>query len=182
MRKMIYIVFMVVLLFFVVGCGMEQNAKDVAIEYMELYRTKDERIIQELDEYVDNEDLSDSQKEKYRDILEKEYSTLMYQVTNERYEGNTAFITMEITVIDLYKAQKEAANYFNENSEEFNDEEGEYDRSLYTDYKLDLMSKETDTITYTIDVKVEKEDDVWKVVQLSNESLEKIHGIYNYEE
>ena len=182
MRKIIYIVFMVVVLFFVVGCGMEKNAKDVAIEYMELYRTKDERIIKELDEYVDNEDLSDNQKEKYRDVLEKEYSTLMYQVTNERYEGNTAFITMEITVIDLYKAQKKAANYFNENSDEFNDEDGEYDRSLYTDYKLDLMSKETDTITYTIDVKVEKENDVWKVVQLSNESLEKIHGIYNYEE
>jgi hypothetical protein len=45
-----------------------------------------------------------------------------------------------------------------------------------------MMSKETDTVTYTIDIKVEKDGDDWKVVQLSNESLEKIHGIYNYEE
>jgi hypothetical protein len=50
------------------------------------------------------------------------------------------------------------------------------------DYKLDMMSKQMETVTYTIDIKVEKDEDAWKVVQLSNESLEKIHGIYNYEE
>jgi hypothetical protein len=106
----------------------------------------------------------------------------MYKVVDEQYEGNVAFITMEITVIDLYKSQEESAKYFNDNPTEFNDEDGEYDRDLYTDYKLDMMSKETDTVTYTIDIKVEKDGDDWKVVQLSNESLEKIHGIYNYEE
>jgi hypothetical protein len=50
------------------------------------------------------------------------------------------------------------------------------------DYKLDKMTEEMDTVSYTIDIKVEKEGDNWKVVQLSNENLEKIHGIYNYEE
>jgi hypothetical protein len=169
-------------MFVVVGCGMEMNAKDVAVEYLEMYRNKDKKIIQELDDYVKNENLNDNQKQKYKEILEREYSTLMYEVTDERYEGDVAFITMEVTVIDLYKAQKDSASYFNEHQDEFNDEDGEYDKELFMDYKLDMMSKQMETVTYTIDIKVEKDEDTWKVVQLSNESLEKIHGIYNYEE
>lgn len=182
MKRLLLCLMLVLSMFFVSGCGMEKSARDVAIEYLELYRTKDKVVMDELGEFIENENLNDTQKEKYKEILEREYGTLMYKVVDEQYEGNVAFITMEITVIDLYKSQEESAKYFNENPTKFNDEDGEYDRDLYTDYKLDMMSKETDTITYTIDIKVEKDGDDWKVVQLSNESLEKIHGIYNYEE
>lgn len=182
MKRLLLCLMLVFSMFFVSGCGMEKSARDVAIEYLELYRTKDKVVMDELGEFIENENLNDIQKEKYKEILEREYGTLMYKVVDEQYEGNVAFITMEITVIDLYKSQEESAKYFNENPTKFNDEDGEYDRDLYTDYKLDMMSKETDTITYTIDIKVEKDGDDWKVVQLSNESLEKIHGIYNYEE
>ena len=182
MKRLLLCLMLVLSMFFVSGCGMEKSARDVAIEYLELYRTKDKVVMDELGEFIENENLNDTQKEKYKEILEREYGTLMYKVVDEQYEGNVAFITMEITVIDLYKSQEESAKYFNENPTKFNDEDGEYDRDLYTDYKLDMMSKEKDTITYTIDIKVEKDGDDWKVVQLSNESLEKIHGIYNYEE
>ena len=182
MKRLLLCLMLVLSMFFVSGCGMEKSARDVAIEYLELYRSKDKVVMDELGEFIENENLNDTQKEKYKEILEREYGTLMYKVVDEQYEGNVAFITMEITVIDLYKSQEESAKYFNENPTKFNDEDGEYDRDLYTDYKLDMMSKETDTITYTIDIKVEKDGDDWKVVQLSNESLEKIHGIYNYEE
>ena len=182
MKKVIVGVLLMVLSIFVCGCGDNKTAKDAVIQYLEMYRVKDEEIINELDDYIENENLTDEQKEKYKEILEREYSTLMYEVVNEQYEGNSAIVSVDVTVIDLYKAQKKAADYFNINSTEFNDENGEYDRSVYMDYKLDMMSKETDTVTYTIDIKVDKEDDKWKVVQLSNESLEKLHGIYNYEE
>ena len=182
MKRMLLSVVLLCLSLFAVGCGMNMTAKDAAIEYMEMYRNKDKLIMDELDDYVNNEDLTDKQKEIYHDILEREYSTLMYEVTDERYEGDVAFITMEVTVIDLYKAQKDSASYFNEHQNEFNDEDGEYDKELFMDYKLDMMSKQMETVTYTIDIKVEKDEDTWKVVQLSNESLEKIHGIYNYEE
>lgn len=182
MKKVALCILIVFFMFLVSGCGMEKSARDVAIEYLELYRNKDKVVMDELDDFVENENLTDNQKDKYKEILEREYGTLMYKVVDEQYEGNVAFITMEITVIDLYKSQEESAKYFNDNPTIFNDEDGEYDRDLYTDYKLDMMSKETDTVTYTIDIKVEKDGDDWKVVQLSNESLEKIHGIYNYEE
>lgn len=182
MKKIILSILLILSLFIVSGCGMEKTARDVAIEYLDMYRNKDKIIMNELDEFVDNEDLTDNQKQKYKEVLEREYATLMYKVVDERYDGDVAFITMEITVVDLFKAQEKAAEYFNDNPTVFNDEDGEYSKELYTDYKLDMMSKETDTVTYTIDIKLEKDGEDWKVVQLSNESLEKIHGIYNYEE
>ena len=170
MKQAIKVLIIILFILISVGCG------DAAIEYLELYRNKDKVVLDELHEYVNEEDLTEDQKEKYYDVLKKEYSTLMYEVEHEQYDGNVAYITFKITVIDLYKAQKEAAEYFNEHQDEF------YDKKKYTNYKLDKMMEEMDTISYTIDIKVEKEGDDWKVVQLSNENLEKIHGIYNYEE
>ena len=45
------------------------------------------------------------------------------------------------------------------------------------------MEQATDTISHEVEFKVVNEgDNKWVVSQLSNEALEKIHGIYNYEE
>ena len=67
-RKLLSFV-VICLSLFIVGCGMKMTAKDVAIEYMEMYRNKDNVIMDELDDYVNNEDLTDSQKELYYYIL-----------------------------------------------------------------------------------------------------------------
>ncbi len=49
------------------------------------------------------------------------------------------------------------------------------------DYKLNKMRDIKDTISYTIVFKVIKVDRKWQVEQPDEETLEKIHGIYNYE-
>jgi len=49
------------------------------------------------------------------------------------------------------------------------------------DYKLDKMKDTTTKVDYTIIFTVTKEDDKYKVEQLSDADLEKIHGIYDYE-
>ena len=42
------------------------------------------------------------------------------------------------------------------------------------------MNKYDKTITYTIDFKVKKENNKWIVNDLSENDIEKIHGIYDY--
>ena len=87
-----------------------------------------------------------------------------------------------ITVYDLYKAQRDATEYLNEHRDEFNDEEGNYDSSKFMDYRLEQMQKTTDTVEYTITFNLTKDDDDnWQITELSQEDLEKIHGIYNYD-
>ena len=47
---------------------------------------------------------------------------------------------------------------------------------------MDKMKAATETIDYELELKVVKSDGDWDVTQLSTSALEKIHGIYNYEE
>lgn len=170
-------------IFFVVGCGCKNmNTAKVEVEkYLDRYRTQDSAVMEELDRTVAEEELTDAQKDIYRDIMIRQYKDLKYEVTNETYDGDTAVVNVKVTVYDLYKVQKDAESYQKEHPEEFNDESNAYDKTLFLDYKLEQMKKNTDTVEYTIDVHLTKEDGKWKVEQLSNTDLEKIHGIYNYE-
>lgn len=164
------------------GCGENMTAKDAVRDYLEMYVTLDNRVVEQLDDFVNKEDLTEEQKNVYKEVLKKEYTSLSYSIENETYDNDVAYITTKIHVIDLYKVQKDALYYFEEHKEEFNDEDGNYDKSKFLDYKLEQMMLATDTTSYEIEFKVIEEDNHWTVSQLSNESLEKLHGIYNYEE
>ena len=184
MKKYIKLTLITFLAFLLVGCScMKQTAKGRVEEFLDQYRNLSANVLGDLDEVVDSEtDLNDEQKEKYRDILKKQYSDLNYEIVNETYDGDTALVEVKITVYDLYKVQRDAAEYLNNNSDEFNDENGTYDSSKFMDYKLDEMQKTTDTVEYTINFNLTKdEDDNWQITELSQSDLEKIHGIYNYE-
>ena len=134
-----------------------------------------------MDDVVNDENLTDSQKEKYRDILKRQYQDLKYEIVNEKYDGDNATVEAKITVYDLYKVQKDANNYLTNNGDEFK-ENGVYSNDLFMNYKLDKMKKVTDTIDYNIKFNVIKDDKGnYKVNDLSNSDLEKIHGVYNYD-
>lgn len=177
--KKIFLVMATCLL--LVGCSLtEQKAKGAVEDYLNQYRNLGDTVLIDLNTLVDSENLSDSQKEVYKDILEKQYKDLTYKIEDEEYDGDTAKIRAKITVYDLYKAQNDAAKYLSDNTTEFNDENGKYDNDKYLDYKLEQMKKATDTVDYTIEFNVVKKDDKWLVEQPSADDLEKIHGIYNY--
>ena len=80
---------------------------------------------------------------------------------------------------DYYNAEKDANEYLTNNPDEFKTE-GVYDNSMFTDYKLKMLKDVTDTVDYTIDFTLTKVDNEWIVNDLTNEQLEKIHGVYAY--
>ena len=45
MKKVILSILILMCMFLVCGCGMEMSARDVAIEYLELYRNKDKVVM-----------------------------------------------------------------------------------------------------------------------------------------
>lgn len=179
MRKKI--VFVVILLILgITGCGKNLKARDVVSNYLDLYVNLDESVLEQLDLFIKQDGLTTEQEEIYKDILKKEYSNLDYEIIDERYDNDDAYITVSLNVYDLYKVQKEALKYFNNNTELFM-EDGKYNRTKFMDYRLNLMSNVSDKVSYNIVVRTTKNKGKWEVTQLSNESLEKIHGIYNYE-
>lgn len=180
MKKKIFLI--VSLLLLVVGCGcMKKTAKGAVQDYLNQYKNLSANVISDMDDVIDNENLTDTQKEKYRDILKKQYQDLKYDIVSEKYDGDNATVDVKIKVYDLYKVQKDANDYLTTSGDEFK-ENGVFSNDLFMDYKLDKMKKTMDTIEYNITFIVTKDDKGnYKVSDLSNTDLEKIHGVYNYD-
>ena len=183
MKKILFCLLFLFCSVLLVGCGEEMTPTEAVRDYMEGYVTLDDNVVNQLNEYVKtNETLSDEQRDVYKEILRKQYSSLTYDIKSEKIEGDTAYVNVTINVKDLYKIQKETNEYYEQNKDEFNDDEGLYNVALFVDYQLDKMKAATETVSYDLELKVVKNAGDWDVTQLSNSDLEKIHGIYNYEE
>lgn len=182
MKKVYKLLLVVGICLVLAGCGcMKKTAKGAVQDYLNQYKNLSSNVISSMDDVVNDENLTDSQKEKYRDILKRQYQDLKYEIVNEKYDGDNATVEVKITVYDLYKVQKDANNYLTNSGDEFK-ENGVYSNDLFMNYKLDKMKKVTDTVEYNITFNVTKDDKGnYKVNDLSNSDLEKIHGVYNYD-
>ena len=124
-----------------------------------------------IDDVLKEENLNDSQKERYRKVIEKQYRNLAYEIKDERIDGDTATITVEIEVIDYKMVVNEVNNKYQGNTN--------YTVQEYNNTKLDYLEKAKDKVTYTIDFEVKKDNDGnWKLSSLSNETIKKIQGMY----
>ena len=57
-------------------------------------------------------------------------------------------------------------------------EEAVEESAAYIDYKLKELKSVSDTTTYTLTFYLTKEDGEWKIDDLSDLDLQKIHGLY----
>lgn len=171
---------LVLLLLILTGCS-GSNARMAVESYLKKYRNLDSEVLVDLENIIKEENLTNEQEEKYRDILKKQYKDLTFEIVEEEYDNDVSYITVNISVYDLHKAQSDAALYLENNQEEFNDENGTYDSQKYIDYKLDRMKDTTEKVDYTIVFTVIKESDKYVVEQPTENDLMKIHGIYNYD-
>ena len=182
MVKMKKLILLLTCLFLAVGCACSNNkAKDAVGKYLNDYKGLKDNVLSSIDDLVAKENLEHEEQGIYKDVLKKQYRDLIYTIENEEYNGDNATVTAKITVYDLYKASKNASTYLQANKNEFLTN-GEYDKNKYLKYKLNKMKDTKDTIAYTITFKLKKENGKWQVEQPDEETLEKIHGIYNYEE
>ena len=53
----------------------------------------------------------------------------------------------------MYKVQKDADEYLANHSDEFKNDEGNYDSNKFMKYKLSKMKDTTETIDYTLNIK-----------------------------
>lgn len=182
MKKGIKVLSIVLVIFSLTACSlMKKTAKGAVEDYLNQYKDLSANVLSEMESVLNEENLSDTQKEVYRDALKKQYADLKYEIISESYDGDTATVEVKIIVYDLYKVQKDADKYASENIDEFRDN-GVYNADLFMDYKLKQMKETKDTVDYTVTFNLDKnEKGNYQVINVSNETLEKIHGIYNYD-
>ena len=177
--KTILVVICALLLFTGCSCALNDNKPEEAVEtFFEKYRAKDDNIMTQLKETIENEELTDNSKEKYQELMEKQYDQFAYVIKDTKEEDNSAIVTVELTVLNYRSAILEAEEELKNNPDKFNDDEGKFSEEKYMDYKIEKMSKVNDTTTHTIDLSLTKENGMWTVEQLSSDDISKLHGLY----
>lgn len=180
MKKVMKIFTVILIIVIMTGCSYKMSPKESVAKLLNKYINNDKEIIEELDKYLNSQNLTVEQKQRYKNIVKDEYATIKYNIKKETIDGTGALVEVEIEVKDLYRAEKEAKDYLGAYPTKFYKEEI-YDSNKFIDYKLDKMEKADTSIIYTIYINLFLENDKWKVEELDRITLEKIHGLHNYE-
>ena len=172
----------IVSLFILTGCNNLMNTPTKKVELLlGKYQKLDDEVLTQLgDSLLADTVLTKEEKEKYKDLLERQYKNLTYTVKNEAIDGKTAMVEVEIEVYDYNKAITSSEEYLLNNQNEFQDETGSVNTVKYNDYKLNEIEKMKDRITYTINFTLSKIDEEWMVDDLTDTERQKIHGLYAY--
>lgn len=171
---------------FLTGCSCSNKlTKDTPTKLVENffsnYQTLNKDVLNQLDTAVNNEtDFTDDQKETYKNIMKKHYKDLMYEIKDEVINGDSATVTVEIEVTDYSKIMSDADAYLAEHPEEFNNQDGVYDKELFVEYRLNKLKDAKEKVKYTLNLTLTKVDDEWIMDQISDTDETKIHGMYVY--
>ncbi|MBO5138024.1 MAG: hypothetical protein J6B89_00080 [Bacilli bacterium] len=179
MKRILYILILITI--FATGCSISESTPTMKVEeYMSKYQNLDSTIINKLDDYTDkyNPDLTDEQKKDYKSLLQKQYQNLEYKITDEKVEEDYATVEIEIEVFDYRNSNLESEKYIEENKEQFLKKDDSIDQEKYNDYKIKEMKKVVDKKKYNITFTLHKNDNTWKIDDLKDTDIEKIHGLY----
>ena len=179
MKKILLMFTLIILL---TGCNNLMNTPTKKVEYLlSKYQKNDEEVLTQLgDTLLTDAILSVEQKERYKNIMTRQYKDLTYTVKNEAIDGKTAMVEVEIEVYDYSKAITETEDKLLSDADLFKDDSGNINTNLYNDNKLTALENMNDRIKYTINFTLSKADEEWIVDDLTETERMKIHGLYAY--
>lgn len=179
-KKILIVIFVVTLIEFVTACGNITDSPTSKVEnFMSKYQRLDSEVLAQLDSVVSsNTELTDDQKDDYRNLMERQYQDLSYKIKDENTLADSSTVTVEIETYDYRTAINKSEDYYNNNKEEFESESGDLDDKKYWDYKITQMKTTEDRVKTEIVFTLHKEDGKWILEDLSDSDREKIHGLY----
>ena len=179
MKKILWILLVVICL---TGCNNLMNTPTKKVEMLlSKYQQNDEEVLRQLDNtLLENGVLSEEQKNRYTDIMKKQYKDLTYVVKNEAIDGKTSVVEVEVEVYDYSKAIKNVEDDLLNNADKYKDDTGEVNTIVFNDSKLTALESVNDRVKYTINFTLSKVDEEWIVDDLTETERMKIHGLYAY--
>ena len=102
MKKIKCLLVLLVISVFLTGCG--KSATDSVKKYLDNYKNLDDKVLVDMKNVIDKENLNEENSKKYEDILKKQYTDLSYEITNEDYNWNYFLtfhsLTLPIIIIE----------------------------------------------------------------------------------
>ena len=173
--KKILILLTIFLLF---GCDNLINTPTKKVErFLEKYQMLDDSLLNELSYKTESSELTQQEKNTYRNLMKRQYSDLIYEVKDEEIDGNIAIVKVEIEVYDYSLANKKTDEYVNTHLNEFLID-NKISQEKYLDYKLNIIKEIKDRIKYTLSLTLSRKNKNWIMDELSEETLQKINGVF----
>lgn len=177
--KKIFIILLIAFMFTGCSCSLNDTKPEKAVEtFFEKYRSKDDNVLMQLKDTIENENLTDNQKKKYEELMEKQYNQFAYVIKDIDEEDDTATALVEVTVLNYRSAVLDAEEELKNNPDKFKDDKGNFSEEKYMDYKIEKMNDVEETTTHTIELTLTKSNGMWMVNELSSDDITKIHGLY----
>ena len=174
MKKVLYFLVAVILL---TGCSCTANMGNTPTkrveDYLNKYQTSDDDVVSDLNDVLTNDTtLTTEERDNYSDFMKTHYKDMQYEIKDETIDGDTATVDAEITVRSYADAVNEANDYRLNNPDVFDED------NTFASYRLGKLKEVTDTETYTITFHLTKENEEWKIDNLSDDDLRKLSGLY----
>lgn len=171
MKKYLFFFMSIILTFFSLGCNLGNTPTSKVEELLMKYQKLDDDITADINDVLEEENLTNDQKERYKKLLEKQYKNLSYKIKDEEIDGEEAVVTIELEVMDYKKAKEKTEEEF-KNIEDYTIQE-------YNNKKLDNLENIDEKVVYTIELTLNKDKDSnWKLNALSNVDKKKLQGMY----
>ena len=153
MKKIIILVGLI----FLLGCENTLNTPTSKVEsFLNKYQILDKNVLKDLDNYLSKDKtLTNKQKEKYKELLKRQYQNLSYKIKNEEIENNVSIVETELEVLDYSRKKKKNINK-----------------------KLNKMKNTEEKKKYELTFYLNKEKGIWKIDSLSEDDYKKINGLY----
>ncbi len=179
MKKVLTIVLCMTIVALLSGCNMNNTPTKKVEEYLNSYKTLDDNVTKQISSVIDEDQtMSTDQKDKYKEVLKRQYKDLTYTIKDEMIDGDNATVTVEIEVYDFYKSNMESDKYYQENPDKFTNNESVLDELLLVDYRIKSLTDTSERVKYTIDFYLTKTDNNWTIDDLDSTTIQKIHGLY----
>lgn len=182
MKKLLLVVGVILLL--TTGCGqkMASTPRERVEEWMMNYQQREEGVVNELVDWLMDQDLEDEERTNYQSVLEKQYQNLSYEILSEEIDGNMATVVAEIEVLDYHTSMSNSRDYFLNHQEEFletpvTEDEIDNQKELKS-YQIEELGRVEDTTKYQITFELIQVNNDWQIKDVDTSTFLKMYGLY----
>ena len=155
----------IILIIFFSGCSIANTPTSKVEAFLSRYQRLDGDISLAYDKLADDENISNNDINRYREVIKRQYKNLSYEIKDEEIDGDTAVVTAQIKVYNY----KEILDKYDPD---------DYEKEEYHDMIINELSKQKEKIVYTIEFELNSsKDGEWGLESLDLEEQEKLLGI-----
>ena len=85
-------------IFLLVGCELNNTPTKKIEQFLSNYQILHKDVISDLEGVINKTNYTGEQKEKYKELMKKQYKSLIYEIKEETIDGNKAYVTVQIEV------------------------------------------------------------------------------------